>query len=348
MKKILIVAAVIFVAYLIVKPFSKGSDTEINGCTGTVESVKGNVLNLSSGLHVRLLGVEDGREEVEAFLQSQFVGKQVTIYADSHSSVQTIEDINDTISVYAVEVGKKTYCINRLVVMEYPNVYHEVEIPDSAAVDKWVKEGKLEIKKNLGLYMKQRTFLIQTTQGIGTGFFINEDGLAITNWHVLPPEEEETAIAVLYQNNSDDSQIYSDKKRHFKNIRWTQDISGLDITIVSVELENNEKVPYFELAKRHINQGEKVATFGNPNGLTASYSGGSLSAYRRDERGVMLAQYDIGTNGGNSGGPVCDDYGQVIAVHELGDKSLQNVNYGIDILQVREILDQLGLKYGGK
>lgn len=56
----------------------------------------------------------------------------------------------------------------------------------------------------------------------------------------------------------------------------------------------------------------------------------------------------MSTNGGNSGGPVCDEYGRVIAVHELGRKDLQNVNFGIDILQVRDVLNGLSINYGGK
>lgn len=59
-------------------------------------------------------------------------------------------------------------------------------------------------------------------------------------------------------------------------------------------------------------------------------------------------QYTMSTNGGNSGGPVCDEYGRVIAVHELGRKDLQNVNFGIDILQVRDVLNGLSINYGGK
>lgn len=45
---------------------------------------------------------------------------------------------------------------------------------------------------------------------------------------------------------------------------------------------------------------------------------------------------------------VCDKNGNVIAVHCMGDKTKQNVNFGIDILAVREILGNLGLYYGGK
>lgn len=356
MKKILLIAAVIIIGIVCLRNCRGGdgggqsSGTPINGYVGTVQSVDGNVLNLTSGLHARLLGVEPYRTDVEMFLRSQFLNKEVTLYSDSHNQSQYIVSPNDTVNVYVVENGAKNYCINRQVVREYQDTYHQSEIFDSVG---WVGPEPIPIeKKNLALYMKQRTFLIQTPEGIGTGFFINEDGLAVTNWHVLKPGQEENSIAVLYEDDPDDSQIYSDKKRKFKNIKWHSDINGLDITLVTVDLENGEKVPYFDIVKQRPNQGDPVATYGNPNGLTASFTKGSVSAFRKDpfnpNRDVDLIQYDMATNGGNSGGPVCDKFGLIVAVHELGDKSMQNTNYGIDAMQLRMVLDKLGLRYGGK
>lgn len=356
MKKILLIAIAIIAFIFMIKQCrgedGRGtSDTEIDGYSGTVESVNGNVLTLTSGLNARLLGVEAGRTDVEMFLRSQFLDKNVTLYTDSKGTRNKyIINYDDTVKVYAVETGKYEYSINRQVVNEYPDAYRQIEMFDSTG---WVVPSAAPTeKKNLALYMKQRTFLVQTPYGSGTGFFISEDGLAVTNWHVLSPGMEKESIAVLYQNSPDDSEIYSDKKRNFKNILWSSGLDALDITIMSVELENNEKVPYFNIAKRRPNLGDKVSTFGNPMGMTASYSSGDVSAFRNDpynpERNVQLMQYNMPTNGGNSGGPVCDVNGEIVAVHELGDKQAQGMNWGIDAMQLREVLDGLGLKYGGK
>lgn len=351
MKRILIIALIIVGAiFLFKKCRSKESDTPIQGYQSTVVGVNGNVLDLASGLHARLLGVERNRTDVEMFLRSKFMNMPVTLWPDSHSLTKYVRFANDTVDVYAVVTGSMDYSINRQVVNEYPNAFRSIEIQDSIG---WAPDtpGHTE-KRNLALYMKQRTFLIQTPEGIGTGFFINPDGLAITNWHVLPPEYERQAVAVLYQDDPDDSQIYSDKKRNFKNIKWSSDINGLDITIVTVDLEKDETVPYFDIASQRPNQGDDVATYSNPHGLTASFTKGHVSAFRKDpfnpNRGVDLMQYDMTTNAGNSGGPVCDMYGQIVAVHELGDPNMQNTNYGIDAMQLRAVLDKLGLKYGGR
>lgn len=356
MKKIFLIVVLIIIGIVCLKKcrgskaIPEGSGTPINGYVGTVSSVSGNVLTLTSGLHARLLGVESNRTDVEMFLRSQFLNKEVTLYSDSHYQSQYIVSPYDTVNVYVVENGANTYCVNRQVVREYPDTYHQSETFDSVG---WLPHISTPVeKKNLALYMKQRTFLIQTPQGIGTGFFINEDGLAVTNWHVLQPGQEESSIAVLYQDDPDDSQIYSDKKRRFKSIKWSSDTNGLDITLVTVDLDHGEKVPYFKIVKQRPNQGDPVATYGNPHGLTASFTKGSISAFRKDpynaNRDVDLVQYDMATNGGNSGGPVCDKYGQIVAVHELGDKSMQNTNYGIDAMQLRQVLDKLGVKYGGR
>lgn len=353
MKKIFLIAVVVVLVIFMAKHMSSGGvpncGTPINGYVGTVKDIDGNVLLLTSGIKARLLGVEANRTDVEMFLRSKFIDKQVELYADSHNKKQYIETPGETVDVYAVERGASNYCINRQVVMQYPNAYHEIETQDSAD---WVKHDIPVEKPNLALYMKQRTFLIQTLSGIGTGFFINENGLAVTNWHVLKPGQEKQAIAVLYQDNPDDSEVYIDKKRNFKNVLWSSDTDGLDITIMSVALENGEKVPFFDIAKRRPIQGDRIATYGNPHGLTASYSSGDVSAFRNDpynpNRNVQLMQYTMSTNGGNSGGPVCDIYGQIVAVHEMGDKNLQNVNYGIDAMQLRTVLDKLGLIYGGR
>lgn len=355
MKRILLIAAIVTLGIVCYRKCNDGgnlqnSRTPINGYVGTVRSVSGNVLTLTSGLQARLLGVEANRTDVEMFLRSQFLNKEVTLYSDSHHRSQYIETPYDIVDVYVVENGVKSYCINRQVVREYPDSYRQSEVFDSIG---WVGPKPIPVeKKNLALYMKQRTFLIQTPDGIGTGFFINEDGLAVTNWHVLKPGQENSSLAVLYQDDPNDSQIYSNNKRNFKNIKWSSDVNGLDITIVSVDLENGEKVPFFNIASQRPNQGDAVATYGNPHGLTASFTKGSVSAFRKDpynpNRNVDLMQYDMTTNGGNSGGPVCDKYGQIVAVHELGDKSMQNTNYGIDAMQLRVVLDRLSLNYGGK
>lgn len=350
MKKFLIFAAIAgFILYLLISP--GGGGTSIKDYQSSIKSVSGNVVELVSGLHVRLIGVEPNRTDVEMFVKNGFLGKSVTLIPDTKGD-QEITDPNGTVGAYVILNGTRE-CLNHLVVIQYPHTYRAMELSDSAG---WLKDKVAPTPKpDLALYMKQRTFLIEvkTDKGssIGTGFFINDQGLAITNWHVLAEGEETNSTAYLYKENPDDSKIYTDKKRRIKNVLWSEDTNGMDISIFSVELEQGESVPYFDLAPQRAAVGIDCATFGNPLGFTASYSAGHISAFREQERPnrkVMMMQYEMSTNGGNSGGPVCDKFGQIIAVHEQGVRAAQGLNFGIDILQIREILNGLEFNYGGR
>lgn len=350
MKKFLIFVAIAgVILYMLLGPTEGG--TSIQGYQSSIKSASGNVVELVSGLHVKLIGVEPNRTDVEMFIKNNFLGKSVTLIPDSKGD-QEITAPNGTIGAYVI-LNDTHKCLNHLVVIQYPKTYRAMDLADSTG---WVKDTIPPTPKpDLALYMKQRTFLIEvkTIEGtsIGTGFFINNQGLAITNWHVLPEGAENYSTAYLYKENPDDSKIYTDKKRRIKNVLWSEDTDGMDISIFSVELEQGETVPYFDLASQRAAVGIDCATFGNPLGFTASYSAGHISAFREEERPnrkLLMMQYEMSTNGGNSGGPVCDKYGQIIAVHEQGVKNAQGLNFGIDILQIRKILDGLEFNYGGR
>lgn len=313
-----------------------------------VEDVEGATLIMNTGLRVKLLGIKEDSKQAEQYLRKNVVDTYVDLVPDSETG-EPILAADDEVYRYVIIPSENEddpyQCLNTLLIDQYKlDVWDASYVKDSLDnYNELLIKDKPKKLSDLALYMKQRTFLIETPQGIGTGFFINDTGTAITNNHVL---SNKNGQVWLYADDPDDSNIYKNKTRGIKRIDNTD--PNLDITIFTVDLDKDESVPYFRLADRHAKQGDFCATLGNPHGLTATYSApGSVSAYR-DNGGVTLMQYTIPTNGGNSGGPVCLENGYVYAVHAMGDKTMQNTNYGIDILQVRPILDQLGIKYGGK
>ncbi len=318
-----------------------------------VEDVEGNTLIMNTGLRVKLLGIKDDSKQAEQFMRKHIIDTYVDLVPDSETG-EPIRSTDDEVYRYVIIPADNDddpyQCLNTVLIDTYRrDVWDASYVVDSLDTYNALVSTREPAKKlnDLALYMKQRTFLIETPQGIGTGFFINDTGTAITNNHVL---KNATGKVWLYADDPDDSKIYQTKTRGIKRVDFTD--PNLDITIFTVDLDKNESVPYFKLADRHAKQGDFCATLGNPHGLTATYSApGSVSAYREDpynNRNTMVMQYTIPTNGGNSGGPVCLENGLVYAVHEMGDKTMQNTNYGIDILEVRPILDKLDIKYGGK
>ena len=351
MKKILIIVVAVFAVIFIYKKCKTiVTETPITGYQAIVANVEnGNILVLNTGLRVQMLGVKENHERTEVWIKNNLVGKPVELVSDSGNE-QGFTNYDDIVKAYVnIIINDTRICANRMLIADNKDCYTQAYLNDSTFQSSDQIPTEIHDK---ALYMKQRTMLVETSSGIGTGFFINKQGIALTNHHVL--DGNKPACVFLYAEDAEDSKIYTSRRRNIRNILWTNDV--LDITVFSVELEAGEEVPYFNLISNHEPQGNECFILGNPQGLYASFAKGVISAYREEDNGRMLVQYDLATNGGNSGGPVMNSKGQIIAVHALGQKSqtngaaAQGLNFGIDILQVRQIVDQPGMNinYGGK
>lgn len=100
MKKFLIFAVIVgVILYLLLSPGEGG--TSIKDYQSSIKSASGNVIELVSGLHVKLIGVESNRTDVEMFIKNGFLGKSVTLIPDSKGD-QEITDPNGTIGAYVI------------------------------------------------------------------------------------------------------------------------------------------------------------------------------------------------------------------------------------------------------
>ncbi len=154
------------------------------------------------------------------------------------------------------------------------------------------------------------TVLIYSYQGAGdknpvsgTGFFIREDGYIATNYHVV---EGGTEFDVT---------IYSAKRFSAKLIGYSEEN---DLAILKIEGNNYPAVSMGN--SDAVKVGDTAIVIGNPNGALGAWTvtEGIISAVDRPgtingTRHYML-QTDAAINGGNSGGPLCNDRGEVIGV----------------------------------
>lgn len=349
MKQFIIIAGICLLGVIFYNNCSNESDEEndsielsgnnIDDIRERVKDIDGNVIVLESGLRVRVIGTLPNNKWVATYLKAHVLGKVVSLVADRQ--IQThMEDYESEIPAYVI-VDRYKPSVNHSIVIDNPRAFDGASLGDSLNDIRPAKRVHNNIT-DLAMYMKMRSFIVQTDKGFGTGFFINDDGLALTNHHVL--SDMNGKICLYNDTEHDNNNLDAKKVRPVQKIIATD--SALDITVFKVQLLPDEKVDYFDLVDKHVAQGTRVATYGNPGGLTASFTTGDLSAYR-NVSGQPLVQYSLATNPGNSGGPVADPSGRVVAVHSLGDKTQQNINYGIDILPVRKLLNKYQLKYGG-
>lgn len=161
----------------------------------------------------------------------------------------------------------------------------------------------------------------------GTGFVIREDGLIVTNYHVL--EDTVSAVAEI------DGQIY-------EVIEVLASSRDMDLAIIRVNAEN---LPVLPLAENLVNTriGETIVAMGNPLGFKYTVSDGIISTLERqvDWYNYNLIQITAPISKGNSGGPLLNLYGEVIGVNTFGWGEGQNLNFAVPVDQVHVLLQNL-------
>lgn len=157
--------------------------------------------------------------------------------------------------------------------------------------------------------------------GMGSGTIIDEEGLVLTNNHVVGGAEK---ISVTLWNN-----IVLEGK-----------IVGLcavhDIAVVKVEGKNFQSSKLGD--SDNLRVGQSVYAIGNPFGLAGgpSVTSGVISALHRtieSNRGLIenLVQTDASINPGNSGGPLVDTEGNVVAINTAIIPFAQGIGFAIPI-----------------
>lgn len=167
-------------------------------------------------------------------------------------------------------------------------------------------------------------------ESLGTGFIIREDGLIVTNNHVI-----DKADVVKVQLNDKDEKL------------WDAKVVGRDskTDVALIKIEAPKALPVAPLGtSADLAVGEWVAAFGNPYGHGHTMTKGIISAIGREIDEINLApflQTDASINPGNSGGPLVNTQGQVIGVNTAIDPRAQGIGFAIPIDYIKTILPQL-------
>ncbi|MFP4496795.1 MAG: trypsin-like peptidase domain-containing protein [Vulcanimicrobiota bacterium] len=172
-------------------------------------------------------------------------------------------------------------------------------------------------------------------QGSGSGIIISEDGLILTNQHVIEGADQIT-VKIGDEANGDKEKLY--RAKVIGSDRLT------DIAIIKIEAENLPAAKLGDSDRAQI--GEWVVAVGNPYGYEHTVTVGVLSARRRDLSDMgreypNLLQTDAAINPGNSGGPLANLKGEIIGVNTAVHRTGQGIGFAIPINQVKKIKDQL-------
>ncbi len=183
----------------------------------------------------------------------------------------------------------------------------------------------------------------QENTSMGSGFIISDDGLVVTNQHVVGKTPDEIMISTIYGETYEAELIGSDELTDLALLR----------------IKSNKAFPFVKFSDSdEILVGEWAIALGNPFGLfedgQPTVTVGVVSAKNRDFRPdpnnpriyIDMIQTDAAINRGNSGGPLLNSNGEVIGINTFiytggTGSGFVGLSFAIPSNRINKIISQL-------
>lgn len=163
---------------------------------------------------------------------------------------------------------------------------------------------------------------IATATGTGTGFYVKEYDMIVTNDHVVA-ENAEVTIAGKAFDKSLSRVWYTDRKHD----------------LAFLEAPKNIELPEVRLGQYdQMKDGDVVVAIGHPYGLNYTATQGVISKVDRIRDGLKFIQIDAAINPGNSGGPLVNMKGEIIGVNSFIIRGGDNLGFALPVNYLREAL----------
>ena len=168
---------------------------------------------------------------------------------------------------------------------------------------------------------------VKTSSGSGSGFFILDSGIIVTNKHVVGSNQSVSIVTSKGETLQSKSVF----------VHPTKDLA-------LIKLEGNG-FPYIRLADPgSVNVGADVVAIGSPGvfGVTLqnTVTKGIVSSFRKSTEDGIVLQTDVAINSGNSGGPLLNSRGEVVGVNtfKVVGNSIEGLGFSIFVSEILEML----------
>ena len=160
--------------------------------------------------------------------------------------------------------------------------------------------------------MAPSVVFIMNADGFGSGFFVSDDGLILTNRHVIGTHQEVTVV------------LRDGRELEGRVVEVGKD--KLDVALVRVK--GIESKPVSFASSRDVRVGAWAGSVGHGAGGAWTLNTGMITnAHGAREKGLLQTQIPV--NPGSSGGPVFDRKGRVVGIVTAGRTDADLVNYAI-------------------
>ena len=157
--------------------------------------------------------------------------------------------------------------------------------------------------------------------GQGTGFFIEKNGIAVSNHHVFE-KGESWKIKTFAGNEFGVKRIVKQSEKY---------------DYVIFQVEKTEEIQPLPLSASLPRKGEDIFVLGNPKGLESTVSRGIVSSIRKykGQRDALI-QMDAAISPGSSGSPVMNSKGEVVGIATMQVKQCENCNFAVYIALLQD------------
>jgi serine protease Do len=173
-------------------------------------------------------------------------------------------------------------------------------------------------------------------QSLGSGVVISQDGLVVTNNHVIGDDVAEVTVTVGEHRDVKAKIIGVDS--------WT------DLALLKIDLTGLPVIPWGDSSKLKV--AEWVMAVGNPFSLNQTVTLGIVSALGRANVGITqyedFIQTDAAINPGNSGGALINSRGELVGINTAifsQSGGYQGIGFAVPSNLVRRVVDDL-TKFG--
>lgn len=165
---------------------------------------------------------------------------------------------------------------------------------------------------------------VSQSRGTGSCFYLKDYDLFVTNSHVV---EGFRQVAL------------EDHVHYHYPAQVLLANPDLDIALLKAE-GNFSHLPALRLAQKKAVIGGKIRVAGYPFGIPFTVTEGTVSSPRQFMDGHYRIQTDAAVNPGNSGGPMFNEQGEVIAVTTSKFTNADNMGFGIPVTDLHFLLEQ--------
>jgi serine protease Do len=171
---------------------------------------------------------------------------------------------------------------------------------------------------------------IATMTGTGTGFYVKQYNLIVTNDHVVDKSAEVSIAGKLFDKRL--ARVWFTDRKH--DLAFIEPPAGVDL-------------PEVKLGKYEgVKPGDEVVALGHPFDLIYTATQGVISKVDRIRSGLKYIQVDAAINPGNSGGPLVYENGEVLGVNSFIIRGGDNLGFALPVSYLKTALDLYAPYYG--